>query len=145
MSGVTKRALTTVAVLAAASAPSTAYASLTLAPNADEQIVTARSASAASGPTGNAVVRPNPDDQTVADARTGGGPASEVIDNGGYGPAAGRPAFVRVAKPQGGFDWGDAGIGAAAGIGLAIFGLAGAVPLFQRRARRGGSSTAPIG
>ena len=35
-----------------------------------------------------------------------------------------------------GFDWGDAGIGAAGGIGLSILGLAGVLTLTHRRGRR---------
>jgi hypothetical protein len=41
-----------------------------------------------------------------------------------------------VATPQSGFDWGDAGIGAAAGFALAILGLGAAVVISQRRPRR---------
>jgi hypothetical protein len=94
---------------------------------------------------GNPAVRPNPDEQTAAPTTTGGGPSSEVIDNGGYGPAVAPPAVIRVATPSGGFDWGDAGIGAAATIGVVLLGVAGAFALSQRRARRSGRSTALIG
>jgi hypothetical protein len=141
---VTKRALTTAAVVAAASAPSSAYASPVVRPNADEQILTTQAIPTASGPTGSPAVRPNPDEQTATDATTRGGPGSEVIDNGGYGPAVVRSVVVPVARPKGGFDWGDAGIGAAAAIGLAMLGVAGAFALSQRRARRSGRSTALI-
>ena len=44
--------------------------------------------------------------------------------------------------PGGGFDWGDAGIGAAGGLALAMLGLAGALTLSQRRARRSSRSAA---
>lgn len=96
-------------------------------------------------PSGSPAVRPNPDEQTATDATTGGSPGSEVIDNGGYGPAVARPAVVRVATPSGGFDWGDAGIGAGTTIGLVMLGVAVAFALSQRRARRTGRSTALIG
>ena len=43
--------------------------------------------------------------------------------------------IVRVAAP-GGFDWGDAGIGAAGGLALAMVGVGGAVAVSQSRARR---------
>ncbi|MFZ0090938.1 MAG: hypothetical protein WAL63_15615 [Solirubrobacteraceae bacterium] len=43
--------------------------------------------------------------------------------------------IVRVAAP-GGFDWSDAGIGAAGGLALAMVGVGGAVAVSQSRARR---------
>jgi hypothetical protein len=45
-------------------------------------------------------------------------------------------AVVRVQVPQGGFDWGDAGIGAAGGVALAMLGVGGALVVSQQRARR---------
>src|SRR5450755_2293398 len=50
--------------------------------------------------------------------------------------------IVRVLAPSHGFDWGDAGIGAAAGIALAFLGLGGALLISQRRARRTRASPA---
>ena len=47
-----------------------------------------------------------------------------------------------VKAPGGGFDWGDAGIGAAGGLALAMLGLAGALTLSQRRAWRSSRSAA---
>lgn len=47
-----------------------------------------------------------------------------------------------VKAPGSGFDWGDAGIGAASGIGLSMLVLAGALTLSQRRARRSSRSAA---
>jgi hypothetical protein len=41
---------------------------------------------------------------------------------------------VRVSTPSGGFDWGDAGIGAAGTLGIVILALAGALAVMQRRA-----------
>jgi hypothetical protein len=43
--------------------------------------------------------------------------------------------IVRVAGPSG-FDWGDAGIGAAGGLALAMVGLGGWVAVSQSRTRR---------
>lgn len=45
------------------------------------------------------------------------------------------PAVARVQAPQGGFDWGDAGIGAA-GLALSVIGIGGAFAVSQRRSRR---------
>jgi hypothetical protein len=44
-------------------------------------------------------------------------------------------AVVRVKTPQSGFDWGDAGIGAAGGIALAMFGVGGALVISRQRPR----------
>ena len=43
--------------------------------------------------------------------------------------------IVRVITPNSGFDWGDAGIGAAGGLALAMLGLGGTLALSQRRTR----------
>ena len=48
----------------------------------------------------------------------------------------------RACRPPGGFDWGDAGIGAAGGIALAMVGLGGTVAVSQRRGRRTRGSAA---
>ena len=45
------------------------------------------------------------------------------------------PAVARVQAPQSGFDWGDAGIGAA-GLALSAIGIGGAFAVSQRRSRR---------
>jgi hypothetical protein len=50
-------------------------------------------------------------------------------------PVTATPTVVRVSNPGGGFDWGDAAIGAGAGIGLSILGIGGAFAL-QRRSRK---------
>jgi hypothetical protein len=42
---------------------------------------------------------------------------------------------ARVQAPQSGFDWGDAGIGAA-GLAFSVIGIGGAVAVSQRRSRR---------
>jgi hypothetical protein len=43
---------------------------------------------------------------------------------------------VRIETPNSGFDWGDAGIGAAGGIALCTIALGGAFAVSQRRLRR---------
>ncbi len=42
---------------------------------------------------------------------------------------------VRLQAPGNGFDWGDAGIGAAGGVALSLIGLGGALAVSQRRTR----------
>lgn len=44
------------------------------------------------------------------------------------------PAIVRFTPPNG-FDWGDAGNGAAGGLALAMIGLGGALAISKTRAR----------
>jgi hypothetical protein len=51
-------------------------------------------------------------------------------------------AIVRVQAPQGGFDWGDAGIGAVGGVALSLLGLGGGLAISRRwpqRTRRTGA------
>ena len=56
-----------------------------------------------------------------------------------------RPGGVRVIAPDGGFDWGDAGIGAAGGLVLSIVAIGGGLVLVQRRAQRTGTTTVAAG
>jgi hypothetical protein len=51
------------------------------------------------------------------------------------------PAVVRVQLPPTGFDWGDAGIGAAGGLALAMLGLGGGLVITHRRPRRTSHTT----
>ncbi|HKO28340.1 MAG TPA: hypothetical protein VJU80_12840 [Solirubrobacteraceae bacterium] len=51
-------------------------------------------------------------------------------------------AVVRIQTPQSGFDWGDAGIGAAGGLALSLIGVGGALAVSQNRARRTRRTTA---
>jgi hypothetical protein len=44
-------------------------------------------------------------------------------------------AVVRAQAPDNGFDWGDAGIGAAGGLALSIIGVGGALAVSQHRNR----------
>jgi hypothetical protein len=92
-------------------------------PNPDQQAAElARAAATRPAPT-TSVVRPNPDEQNPAPAPT---------------------TTVRVTTPKAanGFDWGDAGIGAAAGVALSMIGLGGALAVSQRRTRRSSGSAA---
>jgi hypothetical protein len=50
-------------------------------------------------------------------------------------PAGGPQAVVQVQTPPSGFDWGDAGIGAAGGVALAMLGLGGALVITHRPKR----------
>lgn len=50
---------------------------------------------------------------------------------------------VRIETAKSGFDWGDAGIGAAGGVALAMLGLGGALAVSQRRPRRSRQTTSP--
>jgi hypothetical protein len=58
-------------------------------------------------------------------------------------PAAAPQAVVRIQAPTSGFDWGDAGIGAAGGLAIAIIGLGGALVVSQRP-RRDSRQTTPL-
>lgn len=49
--------------------------------------------------------------------------------------------IVRIQTPQSGFDWGDAGIGAAGAVALAMLGLGGALFVSQRRPSRNSRTT----
>lgn len=46
------------------------------------------------------------------------------------------PPVVRITAPNSGFDWADAGIGAAGGLALSMVGLGGALAVSQHRSRR---------
>ena len=52
-------------------------------------------------------------------------------------PGSATQAVVRIQTPPNGFDWGDAGIGAAGGVALAMIGVGGALAVSQRARRRG--------
>jgi hypothetical protein len=87
-------------------------------------------------PTASQVVRPNPDEQMSPAAMLNAGPRSEVVSGRGYGSATPPPTIVRVITPDRGFDWGDAGIGAAGGIALSLLGVGGTLVFSSRRSRR---------
>lgn len=50
-------------------------------------------------------------------------------------------AVVRVHAPQSGFDWGDAGIGAAGGLALALLGVGGGLVISHQHPRRTRTTT----
>jgi hypothetical protein len=56
-------------------------------------------------------------------------------------PPATPPTIVRVTASNGGFDWGDAGIGAAGALALSMIGLGGALVASQRRGHRAHDTT----
>jgi hypothetical protein len=62
-----------------------------------------------------------------------------------YATRTGVPStVVRVVSHDGRFDWGDAGIGAAGGLGLALVGLGGAFAISQQRQARRSKGSAAI-
>jgi hypothetical protein len=69
-------------------------------------------------------------------------PASTYNPNG---PATGQPStIVRVVAPSNGFDWGDAAIGAAAGLGISLVALGGGIAASRRRDHRPAMPAAPV-
>jgi len=81
---------------------------------------------------------PNPDQQTLTGASTDAGPCSEVCSGGSYGSATTTttstpPAVVRVVTHDGGFRWGDAGIGAGGMLALTLTGFSAAITLTRHR------------
>lgn len=72
------------------------------------------------------------------------GPRSKVVSGGGYGPTNTPATVVRVIAPGGGFDWGDAGIGAAGGLSLAFVGVGCALGISQQRRTRRSKGSAVI-
>ncbi len=52
-------------------------------------------------------------------------------------------SVVRITTPASGFDWGDAGIGAAGGVALAILGVGTALAVSDRHPRRANRPAAP--
>ena len=61
-----------------------------------------------------------------------------------YSPPT-NPTIVHLTAGNSGFDWGDAGIGAAGGIALSMVGLGGALVVSQRRTRHAHHTTAVTG
>jgi hypothetical protein len=92
----------------------------------DKSTIPATASSTAAGPAANDASPSTP---------TTSGPRSEVVSGGGYGSGTAAPTIVRVVDGNSGFDWGDAAIGAAAGIVLSMLGLGGAHGVSQYRTR----------
>jgi hypothetical protein len=67
----------------------------------------------------------------------------------GYSPDAASSGqgstVVRVFVPSGGFDWGDAGIGAAAGLAVSLVAAGGALAVSRRREDRVRATISPTG
>ena len=61
---------------------------------------------------------------------------SPLTTAGSTAKVSAAPPVVRVQVPASGFDWGDAGIGAAGGFALSMIGLGGALAVSQYRTRR---------
>jgi hypothetical protein len=125
--------ITTAAVVIAFGAtalPATGSASgpgVGVRPNADEQLLTTRAESTPAAQPAVQSVQPNPDQQTQVATNT-------------RQPIASTPAvIVRVSAAKSGFDWGDAGIGAAGALGLSLIALVGWLAASRHRARRTGS------
>ncbi len=64
---------------------------------------------------------------------TSTGPGSDVSSTNGYDFARVPPTVVRIVSGDSGFDWGDAGIGAGAALGLMLAATGGALLLAHRR------------
>jgi hypothetical protein len=106
-----KRSVAVVAAIGAAGFPAVAQASLPIVqPNPDEQ-----AAIAASGANAGPIVQPNPDEQVASISKST------------------PPTIIRVSSASGGFDWGDAGIGAGGTAVLLGAGLFGAGMARRRR------------
>ena len=94
------------------------------------------SLAAAGAPTAAAAVSTNP-------ATTANQPPASVYSRPDKSmirvttPGSVPQAVVRIQAPPSGFDWGDAGIGAAGGLALAMIGVGGALAASQRGRRRG--------
>jgi hypothetical protein len=61
------------------------------------------------------------------------GPGSDVSSTNGYDFARVPPTGVRIVSGDSGFDWGDAGIGAGAALGLMLAATGGIFLLAHRR------------
>ena len=111
-----KMGLAVTLVLAAISAPAAsahgAQAGWVVRPNPDQQAAQLAHAAATRPAQNTWVVRPNPDEQYQL-------PAPITI--------------VRGTDPHGGFDWGDAGIGAAGALGRILAATGGTLLLARRR------------
>jgi hypothetical protein len=64
----------------------------------------------------------------------------DVCSGHGYVTVSDIPSLTPQASSGGGFDWGDASIGAAGGVAVSLLGLGGAMAISQRRTRRAESA-----
>lgn len=104
--------LTLGAIAAPAASADTGQAGWVVQPNPDQQAAQLARAAATKPSETTPVVRPNPDQQT---------------------PVSAPATIVRVSNPSSGFDWGDAGIGAAGALGLILAATGGGLMLARRR------------
>ncbi|MGO9750756.1 MAG: hypothetical protein ACLP8S_12965 [Solirubrobacteraceae bacterium] len=108
----------------------TPTASPVVRPNPDEQVLTSYATPATSEQTTSPLVQPNPDEQTpptIAHSTT-------LVDS--------VPTVRIVRVSYGGFDWGDAGLGAATGLGLSLITFSGVLAVSRRRDRAATSASA---
>jgi hypothetical protein len=70
----------------------------------------------------------------LAPAAASAKPVGPDPAGGSYPPLT--TPIVQVTAPAGGFDWGDAGIGAAGGLAITMLGVGAALTVSQRRPRR---------
>ena len=67
--------------------------------------------------------------------------ATRPVDSGGTSLTVPQTPAVRITTPATGFDWGDAGIGAAGGLALAMVGVGGGLLISHHRPRRARHTT----
>jgi hypothetical protein len=92
-------------------------------PNPDEQTASVYAAASAAPSLIPQVVRPNPDEQQSVPQS--GRQHPPLASNRGSASPSARTAVVGASVSSGGFDWGDAGIGAGVALALVGFVLAG--------------------
>jgi hypothetical protein len=68
-------------------------------------------------------------------SRATAAPCGDVCSGHGYGSISAPATVMRAVAPSGGFDWGDAGIGAAGAIVLMLAGIGGWLAATGRRRR----------
>jgi hypothetical protein len=67
--------------------------------------------------------------------------AARPADSGGASYTIPQTPVVRITTPASGFDWGDAGIGAAGGLALAMLGVGGGLLITHQRPGRTNHTT----
>jgi hypothetical protein len=105
-----------------------------LRPSPEPQALTAHAGPTGPRPPQRRTAQPASDTHAAGGATDSPRPRPELTHSGSNGDPLVAPVVVRVSTPSGGFDWGDAGIGAAGTLGIVILALAGALAVMQRRA-----------
>jgi hypothetical protein len=128
-------ALTAIAASPALARPADGYGPSPSRPAATPTSTQPRSAIANTGPCSEACSGGGygPKVSSTATTPTSTGPGSDVSSTNGYDLARVPPTAVRVISGDSGFDWGDAGIGAGAALGLVLAATGGALLLAHRR------------